>query len=85
MGKTKSFAIGCKVAYLSAKFSKRMIFSGSGVDFSAIKSTNTSAKWSFVVPMLYLQKKSPRKLFTCKGFRFVLVGATGFEPVTLCL
>lgn len=38
-----------------------------------------------VVPLLYPQKKNPRKLFTCKGYHFVNVGATGFEPVTPCL
>ena len=38
-----------------------------------------------VVPLLYLKSKNPRNLLMCKGYRFVLVGATGFEPVTLCL
>lgn len=38
-----------------------------------------------VLPMFYPKNKNPRNLLICKGFHFLLVGATGFEPVTLCL
>ena|GEM_PF-4819228 len=38
-----------------------------------------------VLPMFYPKNKNPRNLLNCKGFYFLLVGATGFEPVTLCL
>ncbi len=33
-----------------------------------------------VVPLLYLKNKNPRKLFTCKGFKFIKVVPLGIEP-----
>ncbi len=38
-----------------------------------------------VVPMLYLKSKNPRKLFTCKGLRFIKAVRTGLEPATPCV
>ena len=38
-----------------------------------------------VVPMLYPRNQKPLQLNSSKGFRMLKVGATGFEPVTLCL
>ena len=38
-----------------------------------------------VVPMLYPKNQKPLQLNSSKCFRMLKVGATGFEPVTLCL
>ena len=38
-----------------------------------------------VSPWCYPPNKNPRKLFTCKGLRFVLAVRTGLEPATPCV
>ena len=41
--------------------------------------------FSNVLPMCYPKGKSPRKLFTYKGFGFIKAVRTGLEPATPCV
>ena len=49
-----------------------------GADFNEISSTKRC--YVNVLPMCYPKSKNPRKLFTCKGFKFISVVPPGIEP-----
>ena len=44
-----------------------------------------TAKVRNVLPMFYLKNQNPRKLFICKGLRFMVAVGTGLEPATPCV